>query len=287
MEHSLIEKHVRPLEPIPTGAVPRGRIETPVRCILLDVYGTVIVSAAGDIGVDGALEEDSRTTAPLMRQYGVQGSPEDLAERLRAEIRREHARRRQEGADCPEVDILSIWKTVAGMQDIRRLRSFALEYELTVNPVYPMIHFKEFLGECRRRNVKLGLISNAQFYTPLILEFFLGNSLEESGFEPGLLFYSFECGRGKPSLFMFEQAAASLKQMGIEADEALYVGNDMLKDMLPAQLAGFKTALFAGDRRSLRLRQDRPDTRDLRPDLVVTDLIDIVGRVAWDKRETS
>ena len=285
MEHTLIEKHVRPLRPIPTGTIPRGRIETHVQCVLLDVYGTVMVSAAGDIGVDGA-QEDSRATEPLMRQYGIQGSPEDLAERLRAEIRREHARLREKGVDCPEVDVLSIWRTVAEIEDIQRLRAFALQYELTVNPVYPMIHFKEFLGECRRRNVKLGLISNAQFYTPLILEYFLGNSLEESGFDPCLLFYSFECGRGKPSLFMFEQAVVSLNQTGIEAKEALYVGNDMLKDMFPAASVGFKTALFAGDRRSLRLRRECLETRDLRPDLVVTDLLDIVGRVAWDKRET-
>ena len=34
----------------------------------------------------------------------------------------------------------------------------------------------------------------------------------------------------------------------------------------------FKTVLFAGDRRSLRLRKDRPEVADLSPDRVVTSL---------------
>jgi putative hydrolase of the HAD superfamily len=50
------------------------------------------------------------------------------------------------------------------------------------------------------------------------------------------------------------------------------VGNDMLKDIWPAARLGCKTALFAGDRRSLRLREDDERCRELEPDLVVDDL---------------
>ncbi|MEQ8837627.1 MAG: HAD family hydrolase, partial [Lacipirellulaceae bacterium] len=55
--------------------------------------------------------------------------------------------------------------------------------------------------------------------------------------------------------------------------ETLYVGNDMRNDIWPAAKVGFKTALFAGDERSLRLREDEPN-RDQRPepDAVVTEL---------------
>ena len=40
----------------------------------------------------------------------------------------------------------------------------------------------------------------------------------------------------------------------------------------PADAVGFQTALFAGDRRSLRLRTEDRRCLDLRPDLVLTDL---------------
>ena len=38
----------------------------------------------------------------------------------------------------------------------------------------------------------------------------------------------------------------------------------------------FKTALFAGDLRSLRLRTENPRCRGLKPDLVVTDLRQLI-----------
>jgi putative hydrolase of the HAD superfamily len=46
----------------------------------------------------------------------------------------------------------------------------------------------------------------------------------------------------------------------------------MLNDIFPAKITGFQTALFAGDKRSLRRRTDDPRCRNLKPDLVVTDL---------------
>ena len=56
----------------------------------------------------------------------------------------------------------------------------------------------------------------------------------------------------------------------------LYVGNDMLNDIYPAAKAGFKTALFAGDSRSLRLRKDKPKCKYLSADIVITDLIQLL-----------
>jgi putative hydrolase of the HAD superfamily len=67
-------------------------------------------------------------------------------------------------------------------------------------------------------------------------------------------------------------AAEKLYSKGIQPVAVLYVGNDMLNDIYPANAIGFQTALFAGDRRSLRLRKDDPRCAALSPDLVVTDL---------------
>jgi putative hydrolase of the HAD superfamily len=46
----------------------------------------------------------------------------------------------------------------------------------------------------------------------------------------------------------------------------------MLKDIWPATQLGFKTALFAGDGRSLRLREDDERCRAVQPDLVIDHL---------------
>jgi putative hydrolase of the HAD superfamily len=67
---------------------------------------------------------------------------------------------------------------------------------------------------------------------------------------------------------------------GIYADEILFIGNDMFRDIYPAQMAGFKTALFAGDTKSLRLRQERSELKKITPDFIVTDLRQILNIIA-------
>ena len=122
----------------------------------------------------------------------------------------------------------------------------------------------------------LGIISNAQFYTPFLFDLFLGVNPARLGFDPDLIFFSYQYGYAKPSRFLYDMAAERLYQHGIYADAVLYVGNDMLNDILPAKSVGFKTALFAGDARSLRLRNDDQICSHISADLVITDLIQLL-----------
>ena len=75
---------------------------------------------------------------------------------------------------------------------------------------------------------------------------------------------------------MFEAATAALKRRQIAPAETLYLGNDMLNDVYPAGKLGFRTALFAGDRRSLRRREDRREVAGIEPDLLITDLAQLL-----------
>ena len=121
----------------------------------------------------------------------------------------------------------------------------------------------------------MGIISNAQFYTPELLPAFLGTQSEAWGLDPALEFYSYQHGLAKPGQALFRLAAEELMRRGIEPRGAVYVGNDMLNDVLPARQVGFRTALFAGDARSLRRRGDDPRLEGIRPDLVLTKLADL------------
>ena len=58
--------------------------------------------------------------------------------------------------------------------------------------------------------------------------------------------------------------------------DAIYVGNDMLNDVWAASQAGMQTAWFAGDARSCRRREDDPRCRSLRPDVVLTSLMQLL-----------
>ena len=74
---------------------------------------------------------------------------------------------------------------------------------------------------------------------------------------------------------LYHAAVQRLAKMEIMPDEVLYVGNDMLNDIMPAQHVGFKTALFAGDKRSLRWRANDLRVDEIEPEIIVTDLSQI------------
>jgi putative hydrolase of the HAD superfamily len=120
------------------------------------------------------------------------------------------------------------------------------------------------------------VVSNAQFYTPEAFPALVRQTLAELGFAHDLQFYSYQHGRAKPGEALYRLAAASLQRRGILTERALYVGNDMRNDIAPAARLGFRTALFAGDARSLRRREGDPLCAGVVPDLVVTDLIDLL-----------
>jgi len=276
-DDTVFKEHIHPLEPIPTGETPTGLSKIRrVKGILFDVYGTLLISRSGDRDSHAVSHNQKRVLTGVLRRYGIAGTPENLMDSLRRAIENDHDSRRQKGIDHPEVDIVRIWQNVLGTDDTAWVKRFALEYEMVVNPVYPMPGLADLLSACRGQELLLGIISNAQFYTPRLLEGLLGASLDRCGFDPQLTFFSYRFGSAKPSCFMFELAAEIFSHRGIPAASVLYVGNDMCNDILPAKTVGFQTALFAGDRRSLRKRPDDACCRHLVPDMVVTDLRQLI-----------
>jgi len=260
----------RPLEPRPTGTVPRVDPLPGVRAVLFDIYGTLVISASGDIGLVGESDPNAAFTAALAAA-GIQRPADTGPASLGQAIRVFHAERKAAGVQFPEVDIRDIWRQVLGTrEDPARL---AVEYECRVNPVWPMPGLARLLEDLQGRGLALGIVSNAQFYTPLMLEGFLGASLEDLGFDVRCCAWSYRLLEAKPSTRIFEEALSGLERIHrILPSEVLYVGNDLRNDIWPASLTGCRTALFAGDARSLRLREDDPRCAGVIPDRVVTEL---------------
>lgn len=276
-EDAVFERYIQPLLPIPTGETPTGLSKIRrVKAMLFDVYGTLVISRSGDMDFHAVSHNRKRMLAGVVGRYGIDRTPENLMDSLRQTIENDHDSLRQEGIDFPEVDIVRVWQTVLGTGDAALVKAFALEFEMVVNPVYPMPGLKDLLSACRKKNLLMGIISNAQFYTPLLLERLLGTSLDMCGFDPQLTFYSYRFRSAKPSRFMFERAAEIFSRRGVPPAAVLYVGNDMRNDILPAKTVGFQTALFAGDRRSLRRRTDDARCRHLVPDVIITDLRQLI-----------
>lgn len=276
----------QPMAPLPTSLAARITPLPEIRAVLFDMYGTLLISGSGDVG---SADPHGRHEAfvAAFKSVGLplagDGSPrdDDMSECLKRHIQACHARQRDAGVDFPEVDIVEIWRGVVGELVNARLvppppaeldfRRLAVEYEVRANPVWPMPGLDECLDSLRGAGQILGIISNAQFFTPLAFEAVAGKSLDDHEFDAALRYYSYEHGRGKPDLRLFEMAAAALAQRGVRPEQVLYLGNDMRNDVWPAAAVGFRTALFAGDQRSLRLREQEAESKEA-ADAVVTHL---------------
>ena len=279
MYKELFKQYSRSLSPIPSDRQPAGRLDDAVKCILFDVYGTLFISGSGDISIAKRESQQIDKLENLLLQFRIDQTPQSVLKIFFEAIDQQHKQQRDEGIDFPEVEIDQIWKQVLKIDDLTIIRDFALEFELIINPVYPMPHLEKMLTSCRKSNILMGIISNAQFYTPFLFKWFLGADPENIGFHPDLLFFSYKFGYAKPSTFLFQQAAEILEQMDIPANAVLYLGNDMLNDIYPAKQAGFQTALFAGDARSLRLRENDPRCSNLAADIIITDLEQLLDHI--------
>lgn len=251
-----------------------------IETVLFDIYGTLFVSGSGDVGTAAAVNSSEALIQALIVS-GYDGDIERAGELgpelLRTEISKWHKAAKESGIDIPEVEISRVWKKIIERLQSRylikpddsteRILRLAVEYECRVNPVWPMPGALETIRFLKKRGIRLGIVSNAQFYTPLIIETLLGQSIEELGFEKELCIFSYKKMKAKPSLDLFKCLEGKT-----DLSKTAYTGNDMLNDIWTANEAGCKTILFAGDRRSLRLRKDDPRCTKLISSAIVDDL---------------
>ncbi len=282
MSESLPDIGYGPLAPIPTGMAPEGGLEPPVRCLLCDIYGTLLISDSGDIGGLSGKSVPRTKLRDLLARHRIAAKVPDLLENLQAAVAFRHAAGREAGVAVPEVQIDAVWAEVLHLESPRAARPFALEFEMIMNPVWPMPGLSDLLAACRDKGIPLGIISNAQFFTLPLLERFLAADLDALGFHPQLRLLSFEEGCAKPDPTLFQKAVSRLERLGIPPAETAFIGNDMRNDIRPSRQAGFQTVLFAGDKRSLRLRTEDPQCSSVTPDLTVTHLKQLIEYLMID-----
>lgn len=278
---TLFRRHSQPLEARPTGEAARLGPLPEVRAVVFDIYGTLILSGVGDISLAGATQQEGA----LREAFGELGltfaqDPGPLTPRFRGAIEAQQAQLRAAGTDCPEVEIREVWQALVeelveagalgGPVPPQALEALAVAYEVRANPVWPMPGLEATLQDLRARGFGLGIVSNAQFYTPLMFPAFLERDLDALGFPPGHCQYSFAHRVAKPSTALYERLVEAMDAYA--PHELLFVGNDRRNDVWPAARVGMKTALFAGDARSLRWREDDPRLEGVTPDVVLTDL---------------
>lgn len=283
----LVKQFCRPIQPIPSNE-PKSLVRLKdIRGVVLDVYGTLLVSDSGEFSNQTSERELAAfETACHFAKVEIEPGDESGVEIFKKGINCLRELRLTQGTSFPEIDIIDAWDwafsqfalkgRLAAQSSEINLPLFSLVYELQQNPCWAMPEARTLLEKLQERGLVVAIVSNAQFYTRGILEELLARSLDELGIEPRRQFWSFEHGHAKPSDFLFLAAIEEFAKSGIQASQLIFVGNDMLHDLLPANRLGLRTALFAGDARSLRKRKEDLRVGSLKPDLVLEALTDLL-----------
>jgi putative hydrolase of the HAD superfamily len=276
---SVLRKYTKPLEPLITVVKPDLSPLPGIKAVIFDIYGTLFISQSGDIGTAEEGGREELFTQAFQEADIVFNDLSGIFDLYVKTINQSHRECKELGIDSPEVNILEIWQKICtrllqrgslcSLPGEQELVLLAQSYEVLSNNVWPMPGISEMLENLQSRELLLGIVSNAQFYTPLLFRFFLNKLPEDLGFVSDLCVYSFQHGRSKPSPKLFLPLTKELAERGIDPDETLYIGNDMLNDIWTAAHAGLKTCLFAGDLRSLRLREEDERCNSTTPDRII------------------
>jgi len=276
-----------------------------IRGVLWDVYGTLFVVDVGDLersclvkqpveAAAGATINEFSLEESLGRLYPNLAGAIALSRRYLELIAESHRRSKAENVEYPEVVIEEIWKTI--LLDCQKAGYRANESEPVLDTAFRMAYFfdaslqrnylyegiEKVLSALKDVGIIQGVISNAQFYTPLQIRRLLRIALKrrdfelDEYFEEPLMLFSYELGYSKPNPGGFVKAIDILGRQGIRAEEILYVGNDMLNDVWGSWRHGMKTVLFAADEAQTVWRREDDRCRDLAADGVVNQAEQII-----------
>jgi putative hydrolase of the HAD superfamily len=236
-----------------------------IRAVAFDVNGTLV-----RILTDDGDEQVFRAAGHFLTYQGIELHRHELRD-LYFQIMKEQLRASPE--EHPEFDAVGIWRSIIGDHatdftralpagKLQQLPLFLAELTRGVSrrrlTLYP--HVREVLDVLRAR-CPLAIVTDAQ-------SAYARSELHKVGllgyFDP--IIVSGDHGYRKPDRRLFQLA---LDGMGAVAGNALYVGNDMYRDIHGARDAGLTTVMFDSD-------QGQKTYGDCQPDYTITDFRDLL-----------
>ncbi len=226
-----------------------------IRGLLFDLNGTLI-----DIGTDEGRDDLYRVLSHFLSYYGVDLGADELRE-LYFELNRKQRRESEE--PYPEFDVVALFREMlerhppdssapAGPGVLRKLPD-TLARLFRAASLYRLQLYPEVLAvlDSLRGRYAMAAVSDGQ-------SLWERAELRATGlngyFDPVII--SGELGFRKPDSRIFELA---LSLMGLRPDEALFIGNDMYRDVLGAHKCGMKTIFFQSNQGERRSRGVEPD----------------------------
>src|SRR6266581_2287189 len=237
-----------------------------IRAVAFDVNGTLV-----RILTEDGMDQIFRSAAHFLTYQGIDLRRHQVRD-LYFAIMKEQQRSSSE--EYPEFDAVGIWRSIIEghatdftrtlpVEKLEQMPLFLAEMSRGISRrrlgLYPYV--REVLDVLRER-CPLAIVTDAQ-------SMYARGELHKVGllgyFDPIII--SGDHGYRKPDRRLFRLA---LDGMGVAAGNALYVGNDMHRDIYGAREAGLTTVMFDSD-------QGVKVYRDCSPDYAITDFRDLLG----------
>ncbi len=222
------------------------------KVVLFDIYDTLMASAIGDLEAQVKLKTSPDSFIKTAEKFGFGSSiGEKWCELFFSAIEAEHEFNRKLGISRCEVLVEEIWQDILNetisegeIQNIH-VKDVAIYRELVANPVAPFQGIIELWNKLLSHSIKIGIVSNAQFYTLPILAWLLDINLDEY-LHKDLVIMSYELGFAKPDPHFFRYVETRIRRLGFVPQDVWIVGNDPVNDIEASKPFGFTAILFAG-----------------------------------------
>lgn len=249
-----------------------------IKAAIFDIYGTLLKTETGDL--DESMEHKDiliGSFSEIKKRYNLDIDAKELYYLFKDNIQKEHKKKQKKGIQYPEIKIEDIWEKILKKINYNYDKAFlfkiAYEHEELKGKRTLYKDAEHVLKTLKEKGIKLGIISNAQFYTIIEMNNLLKQPFEHY-FEKDLAFLSYKLGFSKPDIKAFETLKKRLKKYDIKEDEIMYIGNDMLKDIGTAKKAGITTCLFESPEVRLRNLKIQPNYRIKS----LKELLDLIGK---------
>lgn len=244
-----------------------------IRGILFDLYGTLI-----DIHTDEGSDEIYRAISHFLTYQGIGLDQQEIRDQY---YRIMDEQRRARGEEYPEFDTVKVWREIIRRNPgtsalipaarLKQLPGFLAEIYRGISrqrlKLYPEV--KAVLNALHSR-FRLAVVSDGQSCWAVPEMRALGL---ESYFDP--IVVSSNHGFRKPDRRLFEIA---LSRLGLAPSQAVFVGNDVYRDIFGALRLGIKTVLFSSS-------QGTKEMEGVEPDCVIHEFAELRHAIGCLKRQ--
>lgn len=292
----------QPPKVVPAQATPYLKPLADLRAVLWNVYGTLLRISEGEllfqhpqpIRMEVALDKTIQEFNMWASMTRHPGAPwQYLQEKYLNLVDEQRLAGTGYKGEYPEINSAKVWRRVLGLLEEKEYTydedfygdmdelsaKVAYFFHASLQSVEAAPNALSALDAGLQAGLRQGLLAETQPFTLVQLL----RALRAQGTLSGLgelllpehMTLSHQEGRRKPSKSLYLQALAGLVPLGIEPRQVLLVGTRLRDDLAVAKACGMRTALYAADKTSLRATAEELRDPDLRPDRLITDLIQI------------